>query len=250
MQLEDDIKELASGLPQQSHPDRIKLFGWYLHSRKSVSTFQPSDIAKCYDALNIGRPSSFGGYFTNLIRSKELLKNGSGYRLESRIREVLDKKYGTRQRAIYVTALLEALPKQLPNLAERNYLDEALRCFRAQAFRASIVMCWNLAFDHLCQFILADTARLTAFNTQLPKSFPKADISSISQRDNFTELKEWQVLQISKSSNIISGGLHKVLKEKLDRRNIAAHASGVIIAPPTAEEFIKDLIENVVLKLV
>jgi len=31
--------------------------------------------------------------------------------------------------------------------------------------------------------------------------------------------------------------------------NIAAHPSGVLVAAPTAEEFIKDLIENVVLKL-
>ena len=109
-------------------------------------------------------------------------------------------------------------------------------------------MAWNLAFDHLCRFILAN--HLSEFNTQLPKSFPKADIAAVAKRDDFHELKESQVLQVCRSANIISGSIHKILKEKLDRRNIAAHPSGVVIADPTAEEFIKDLVENVVLKLV
>ena len=109
-------------------------------------------------------------------------------------------------------------------------------------------MAWNLAYDHLCEFVLAN--HLAAFNTQLPRSFPRADISAIAKRDDFSELKESQVLQVCRSANITSGSLQKVLKEKLDRRNVAAHPSGVATSQLTAEEFIKDLIENVVLKLV
>ena len=110
-------------------------------------------------------------------------------------------------------------------------------------------MCWNLAFDHLCEFVLKDPSRVIDFNTQLPKSFPKAGIQAVSDRDHFTELKESEVLQVCKSAGIISGSIHKILKEKLDRRNIAAHPSGAVTSQPTAEEFIKDLVENVVLKL-
>lgn len=98
--------------------------------------------------------------------------------------------------------------------------------------------------------IRAERSIATAlFNAQLRKSYPKADIKSVSNRDHFTELKEFQVLQVCKSANIISDSLHKILKEKLARRNIAAHPSGTVTSLPTAEEFIKDLVENVVLKL-
>jgi hypothetical protein len=48
--------------------------------------------------------------------------------------------------------LLE-LPAKIPDLAERSFLDEGLRCLRCKAFRASIVMTWNLAYDHLCRYI-------------------------------------------------------------------------------------------------
>ena len=126
-------------------------------------------------------------------------------------------------------------------------MDEAIVCFRNGAFRAAVVMTWNVAYDHLCQYVL--THRLSDFNAQLPLTYPKADIKSISRRDDFTELKESQVLQVCRSSNIISGSVHSVAKEKLVRRNIAAHPSGVSTLPETAEEFIKDIIENFVLKV-
>jgi hypothetical protein len=247
MELEE-LRQAVPSLSQLGHPNKIKILGWYLHAHKGMVHFQGKDIGKCYDALDLARPFNFGGYFGNLVRASELLKTASGYRLENGVREELDKKLARRVNVL-VTEPLRSLPERIPNLAERAYLDETLGCFMAKAYRASVVMCWNLGFDHLCEFVLADAGRLADFNAQLPKSFPKADITSVSKRDDFTELEESQVLQVCKSSNIISGNLHKVLREKLDRRNIAAHPSSVTTSAPSAEEFIKDLIENVVLKL-
>lgn len=245
----DEFVQTVPSLPQLAHSEKIKLFGWYLHVHDGMHYFKGKDIGRCYDATHLTRPSDFGGYLVNLVKAKQLLKNKSGYRLENAVREEFGRKYGRRANSIAVTELLRSLPGTISNLTERDYLDETLRCFVAEAFRASVVMCWNLGFDHLCEFVLADAGRLAAFNTQLRKSYPKADIHIVSKRDDFTELKESQVLQVCKSSNIITGSLHKVLKQKLERRNIAAHPSGVKTSQPTAEEFIKDLVENVVLKL-
>jgi hypothetical protein len=150
---------------------------------------------------------------------------------------------------VHVDKLLSDLPAKIRIPAEKGYLEEALICFRQKAFRAAVVMSWNLAFDHLCEFVLKDQSRIASFNIQLPKSFPKADMKFVSNRDHFTELQESQVLQVCKSANIISDSVHKILKEKLTRRNIAAHPSETVTSQPTAEEFINDLVENVVLKL-
>ena len=68
--------------------------------------------------------------------------------------------------------------------------------------------------------------------------------------DDFNEeLKESQVLEICNSAGIITGNIHKILKEKLDRRNSAAHPSDVEIGQLQAEHFIDDLMRNVVLKI-
>jgi hypothetical protein len=232
-----------------NHVKKIKLFAWFLHSQ-GKEYFSSTDIRLVYEKLHLDKPANITSLLDQLAEKipKELLKSSKGYLLVGNIRVEMDRKYSVRPAGVYIDKLLTELPARVPNLAERTYLDEALVCFNAAAFRASIVMCWNLAYDHLCEFVL--TKHLPDFNTQLPKSFPKADISAVSKRDDFQELKEAQVLQVCKSANIISGSLHKILKEKLDRRNIAAHASGVVVSQPTAEEFIKDLVENVVLKLV
>jgi hypothetical protein len=248
----DDIAAIVGTIPDfhgWNHVRKIKLFAWFLHSQRKEH-FSSTDIRLIYEKLHIDKPANITALLDQLFgkNPKELLKDSRGYSLVGRLRDEMGRKYSDRPTAVYVSTLLRELPARVPNLAERTYLDEALACFNAGAFRASIVMCWNLAYDHLCEFVL--TKHFADFNTQLPKSFPKADISAVGKKDDFQELKESQVLQVCKSANIISGSLHKILKEKLDRRNIAAHPSGVVVAQPTAEEFIKDLIENVVLKLV
>jgi hypothetical protein len=248
----DDIAAIVANIPDfhgWNHVKKIKLFAWFLHSQ-GKEQFSSTDIRLAYEKLYIDKPANITSLLDQLSEKnpRELLKGSRGYSMVGRLRDEMSRKYSARHTAVYISTLLRELPVRLPNLAERTYLDEALACFNAGAFRASIVMCWNLAYDHLCEFVLS--MHLTDFNTQLPKSFPKAEISVVGKKDDFQELKESQVLQVCKSANIISGSLHKILKEKLDRRNIAAHPSGVVVSQPTAEEFIKDLIENVVLKFV
>jgi hypothetical protein len=250
MELDELVSQIRD-ISAWAHTDLVKLFAWHLHTAQQSEQFDPKDIRGCYESLNIEPPVSINSVLQGLEKKKpkEVLRSAQGYRLEKRIRDKFDAQYARRPTAVHVDRLLSELPSQIPNLAEKAYLNEALICFRYGAFRAAVVMCWNLAFDHLCQFVLTDSKRLSDFNAQLPRSFPRADISSVSKRDDFNELKEYQVLQVCKSANIISGSVHKVLKEKLDRRNITAHPSGISTSQLTAEEFIKDLVENVVLKL-
>jgi hypothetical protein len=247
MQLSDAIST-AEGFVDWSHAEKIKFFAWFLHTHRNQTHFTPAQITDCFDELNLSPPSVVGPFLAAMEKRKpkEALRDASGYRLENRLREQFDLRFGHRAATVQVHRMLSELPSKVSNPVEKTYLEESLICFRHRAFRAAIVMCWNLAFDHLCEFLLAK--HLAAFNKQLPVSFPKAEITCIVAKDDFSRLRESEVLQVCKSANIISGSVHKILKEKLDRRNIAAHPSGVIISEATAEEFIKDLVENVVQK--
>jgi len=246
-----DFKQTLLGLAEKSHADKIKLLGWYLHSHKGMEHFRPSDIRGCYEKLHLALPSSFSGYFGNLVTRRELLKNSSGYRLEHRVREAFDQRYGTREITIQVTELLLSLPAKIPNLAERTYLDEALICFRQGAFRAAVVMTWNLAYHHLCDHILAN--HLTEFNGRWPIVYPghhKRSPKSVATIDDFAqELKESELIEICRSAKIITKDVHRILTDKLGRRNSAAHPSSVRIEQLQTEAFVDDLIKNVVLKL-
>ena len=247
-----DIREWAATLISLPalHADKIRMFGWYMHGRQGRERFTAKDIRDCYAALSMEQPASVGDFLQKMANRKppEILKDSRGYLLERRLLETLEGKYGKRSVTIQVDKLLLELPGKIPKLTEQVYLDEAIKCFRAGAFRATIVMSWNLFYDHFCTYLFGDVERLQAFNAQLPKSFPKK-VASIRSKDDFSELRESEVLQVARSAGLITNDLFKVIKEKLDRRNSAAHPSDIDIAPHTAEEFVIDLITNGVLKL-
>jgi hypothetical protein len=67
--------------------------------------------------------------------------------------------------------------------------------------------------------------------------------------DDFSSLKEFVVIDICKRENIINHNVAKILFEKLDKRNAAAHPSTVKIGQLQAENFIDELVKNVVLAL-
>jgi hypothetical protein len=249
--LEQIVNDIP-GFANWSHADTITFFAWFLHSKENRERFKPADIKACFAELGMHEPSAIGPFLTAMERRKprQLLRDSRGYALEKRVRDSLEAKYGRRDATAKADKLLLELPAKLPNVAERSFLDEAIICFRYKAFRAAIVMTWNLAYDHLCEYVLNNPTRLADFNTQLPKSFKKPRISAINKRDDFSELKESEVLQVCRSSNIITNDMFKVLKEKLDKRNTAAHPSTVVIAPHTAEEYIIDLVTNAVVKLI
>jgi hypothetical protein len=247
-----DLEQIVignAGFSTWKHADKIRFFAWFIHSQLGRDRFTSADIRECYNELSLERPSDVNSFLTQMLnrRPKEILRDSRGYSLEARVRAPLEARYGQRAATIQVDRLLSDLPNKIPNILERDFLKEALICFRNKALRAAIVMTWNLAYDHVCQYVL--TNKLAEFNTQLPKTYPKADISVIATREDFSELKESQVLQVCRSANITSKDIHKVLKEKLDRRNTYAHPSTITLAPQTAEEYIIDLVNNVVLML-
>jgi hypothetical protein len=246
------LQEFRSSIPGYSakgHPEKIPILGWFLHVHQSADHFSVAQVKHSYEVLHDPLPSSFSGYFANLISQKCLLRNASGYRLSGTMRDVLDKRYGQSAHKVQVTELLRGLPIQIPDLAERTYLNEALICYEHGAFRAAVVMTWNLAYHHLCDFVLQK--RLTDFNKRWYLKFPGQHKTpkSITSMDDFTEyLKEFEMIAICKDEGIITKDVWRVLDEKLGRRNSAAHASSLAIDQLQADAFIDDLVKNVVLK--
>lgn len=245
-----DLVDSISNFAKWKHPQRMLLFGWFLHTFDSKPRFSQSDIRRCYETLNLEKPSSIGPFLTSLSDSKpkRLLSDSDGFFLPKHLRDEFDQLYGGRKATVAVHKLLTDLPTKLPNVAERVFLDEAMICFRHQAFRAAIVMTWNLTFDHLRQYTFA--RRLGDFNAQFPKVYPKKRLSvGVKAVEDFDEFKESEFLEICRGANIIDGNVYKILDEKLTRRNMAAHPSLITISQLQAEDYISDLVNNVVLKI-
>jgi hypothetical protein len=249
MQLQELIEQVA-GFDSAAPREKIKILGWWLHTHGGKELLGAPEIRGCYSKLHIDEPPALATYLTRMAEGKELLREKGQYKLARAVRADLDKKYGVHHSVIAVSKILTDLPAKVPNVTERAFLNEALQCYRIQAYRSCIVMTWNLAYAHLLDWILNDANRLTAFNATIIKRYPKKTGVSISKYDEFLDkLKEHEVLEICSTGGLFNSNIFKILKEKLDRRNRVAHPSTVVVVQSQADDVVTDLVNNVVLAL-
>jgi hypothetical protein len=254
MQLSEFIDQVT-GFDKLLPREKIKVLGWYLHVHEGKEHFHSDHIRACYKQLHLVAPNNTGQYLQRMAGYDvpDLLRERQGFKLARPIRSQLDAKYAAQPSMQAISKLLTDLPTRVPDVAEKVFLEEAINCYRVKAYRACIVMVWNLAFDHLLHWILKDPARLAAFNvivTKRTQNNPKRAGTVIADYDDFADyLKEIEVIEFCSAANLINDNLTRNLKEKLGKRNIAAHPSTMVIGQPQADDVISDLVHNVVLAL-
>ena len=245
------VEEFFDGTPgfyNLAGPEKILAACWFLHNHSEKELFSRKDLRECFRRGGVEAPD-ISVYLPRLEARKPppIIRSQGGYRLAGETRKKLDAKFGTTQSVVAVSALLAGLPEQIPNIAERDFLKEALACYRVKAYRASIVMTWNLAFDHLCNWILNDATRLAAFNASL--RLKDAKKPPVTVRTDFDEMKESTIIELGRAAKLLPKNVAAILSEKLNKRNRAAHPSSVAIGQLQADEIIADLVGNVVLIL-
>jgi hypothetical protein len=251
-----ELREFAASVPnfaKLGHPERILLFGWYIHAHQGKDRFDQAAIRAQYRDLRMDEPN-FSEQFKRLFekRPKVLLQDTRGYYLEHSKHEAFSKSYGQHETTIALSKLLRELPGTISDQAEKLFLSEAITCYHSRAFRAAIVMVWNLTYDHLLNWILKDSARLAAFQSAIAGRVGarKAANISIAKREDFEDLKESETIDICGSAGLFtSDNTKKILEIQLTKRNMAAHPSLIVIGAPEAEDTISSLISNVVLAL-
>jgi len=142
---------------------------------------------------------------------------------------------------------LRGLVGKLGVTEERDFLDEAIKCHEARAYRAAIIMVWILTVDHLQEFIFKHQP--TAFNRELAKVNDKrVKVAKVTSKDDFGDIPESKLIELARAAGIINNDVRKILDAKLGIRNSYAHPSNVSLSPVKAAEFITDLVDNVILK--
>lgn len=253
MSVEDELKAFILGISDfenKGHADKIRMFAWLQHFLWKKERFGTSDINRCYKTLSY-KPSNTSQYLKDM-EGRELLKDAQGYYCEGKFLAKYGQQYGTHDITLNIRQQVKDLINRVPDVAEKDFMKEAETCLRHDAGRATIIMVWNVAFYHLCQYILK--YKLSEFNAGYQKHYNKkwlqAKAQTIKSYDDFAvDLKESEVIDICKREQIITGDLSKILAEKLGKRNSAAHPSRIHISQVQAEAFIDDIVTNVVLSL-
>ncbi|MGB7556645.1 MAG: hypothetical protein WBM04_19925 [Candidatus Korobacteraceae bacterium] len=254
MSAEDDLKAFITGIDgfqDKGHADMVRMFAWLQHFLRKKTRFGTGDINWCYNTLSLKSPNT-SQYLIQMEGRGELLKDKNGYHCEGKFLAKYDGLYGTHDVTLKIRQMVKDLINKIPNVAEKDFMKEAEICLRHDAGRATIIMVWNVAFYHLCQYILK--YKLAEFNTgyqtHYNKKWQDAKVKTIKTYDDFAvDLKESVIVDICRREQIITEGVAKILVEKLNKRNSAAHPSTIHVGQVQAEAYIDELVTNVILVL-
>lgn len=228
-----------------NHADKIKYFAWYLHTHRNKEHFSANDIRACFAELGIQAPASVNPFIGVMEKRtpKEVFKTPKGYRLDKRLRIALDTRYGEREATVPIPKSLILLAAKVENAQEREYLDEVLTCFKYCAFRAAIMMAWELTYLHVVNWIAGDSKRLRAFNARLETRKAIATVA------DFLQLSEAQVLDATARARILSSSIRVIIDDMLDKRNEIVLALDGSVGATQAERFVKEVVGKVLLAL-
>lgn len=237
------------GFSKLPYTDKILALGYYLHIERKIDHFYAPVINGLFDQLHIDRPTNTSSQMLAMSKTKpkRLLFDSKGCRLAIDERAKVASWLPAVQTPKQIIAELKALEAQITDPQQKVFLHEALVCFSHEAYRASIVMTWNLAYHHVLTFVF--NHNLAEFNAYLKSQFPKENLV-IKLFTDFEEIREGKVIVVIKGAGIVTAATAKTLKAKLDIRNTSAHPSSTIVAPVTAEEVITDLLKNILLRAV
>lgn len=232
-----------------SPTEKLTHVAWYLHDQVGKSHITTSDINQCFDKIHAVPPHT-SVYLRRLSERKPplFLRSRAGYRLEGKARQEIAERYAHSPAAVAVSGLLRGLVDKVASHEEKTFLEETLKCYSVGAFRAAIVMAWNLSYSHIEIWLLETRERIDRFNASYATKYPKRS-ERLSDQDSFADLKEHDVVETMAHARLISKNVAELLKEKLKRRNAAAHPSTVAITQAQADDVITDLVNNVVAKL-
>jgi hypothetical protein len=233
----------------QSQSALVELFFYFLTAELGQEMATPKQVADCFAACDLVVPGNVSARLSEGLKAKppKYIKTNGGYKLQRHMREALLRKLGAEKVTVQTSATLRGLEHKMPDGVDKDFLKEAIDCFEAGANRATIVMAWILAIDHLFAYILAH--KLTEFNAALALNTDKSvRVKVITHRDDFAEMKESKFIELCRVAKIISNDVRKILDQKLETRNSSAHPSGVTVNKSKVIDFLEDLVDNVVLK--
>lgn len=254
------LLEFLRGIPnfqEFSRKSKILLLAYYLRHYNGMLEFKAEDIETiCKGVLK--PPSDLKAQLRILGRGKNsLLAKGSATDVFSLNMPGMDEVESYLAGAGPAPAVVDAmiadalayLKKVIAKLGDdnqRKFMAEAVSCLAVDAPRATIVMAWAGAMDHLYDFILKH--KLADFNIALGKRTDRHSKIVVATKDDFGDIQEKVFIEVARSSGVITNDVRKILEEKLGIRNTCAHPSTVEVHRSKVVNFIEELVDNVISK--
>ena len=246
MKINDLIEKVKDfdNLPQKEQITNLAYFYCLINNLEEFTTKQ---ISEEFLSQKLQVPKGISSLIPNLAKNKPVsfIKTKNGYSFHRSKKRELDKIYLETHETEVAFKLRELLIK-VKSKEQQLFLEEAIKCFETKCYRASIIMTWLLTIDVLYEFILKPN-NLVSFNNSI-QTHGKYKKITITKKDDFSDIKETDFIELLRVSKFLSNDIRKILDEKLGFRNSCAHPNTIIVDELKTMSFIKDLIINVIEK--
>jgi hypothetical protein len=153
-------------------------------------------------------------------------------------RELLQHPLSTKS----VAKGLRQLVSSIKSVESKEFVEEAIQCLEADAYKAAVVFSWIGAVSVLYDYVIAN--RLTDFNNEAKRRDPKWKTALT--RDDLARMKESDFLDILAALSILGQNVKEHLKNTcLNLRNSCGHPSSLRVGKHNVEAHIEFLVQNV-----
>jgi hypothetical protein len=259
------VQEFIRQLGFSKGVENILAAGYYSEFVEGLSDFGASEIERLLDAGRVPRPGNLSRDLKTLASpSKKYLnvvKGTSGANVRYTLTSIGADLINERMQVVGLTILktieraetlmeisesLHLLVEQIPDKAEREYIEEAVSCLSPMnnASRAAIIMGWTGAVYNLRRKVdkLGSSGYIT-FTSHLQKINQKKSATTF---NDLEDVKDTDLLDICEKMDIIKG---KSVKEQLAQwltfRNGVGHPTNVKPGINKVKAFFEDIIQYI-----
>ncbi len=248
----EELLDKKSDLDILSQKEQVKYMAFFFTYLNDKEEFSPAKVFELFKKANLKSPGNIHEEFQRLILNRKgkkaiflkIKKNTYSFQRNSK-KEISQEILGLPGKTKVSSDLRNLLPK-VKEKESRNFLEEAIKCYEFSCSRATVVMVWLLVIDTLYEHTI--NKKLLIFNNALKKHGKYAKKVTIKTKDDFSDIKDYDFIEILKVGKIIDKNIKKILNNQLDFRNLCAHPNSIIIRESKVIAFVEDLIENVIVR--
>lgn len=225
--------------------EQIKHIAYFYCLVNNLDEFTVKSIKEEFQNQRLNVPAGLSSLIPQLAKNKPVsfLKTKTGYSFHRNVKKYFDNIYNDTHEIEISNKLRDLLPT-VKSIEQKTFLEEAIKCFEVKAYRGAIILCWLVTMDVLYEFVLTPN-NLTVFNSSI-QSHGKYKRITITKKDDFSDIKESDFIELLRVSRFISNDIRKILDEKLGLRNSSAHPNTIIFEELKTMSYIKDMVANVI----
>ncbi len=140
--------------------------------------------------------------------------------------------------AVHEVSALQQLAESQSNEQARGYIEEAIKCLRADALRAAVVFLWAGAIRSLHDIAFA--MEQGQVDLAIKKHDPKA--RDVKKLDDFAYIKDKTLLLACGELGLLDKGERGVMEESLNLRNRCGHPTSYKPRVAKVSAFIEDVV--------